>query len=106
MKVIIYRDKETNKIIYEDDSYNHLKQFGMTDEEIEKGVKKLNSEKKNEVAEIIELDEIAMFYRDKSHNEYAKQMQAFEIMEYTLNDLSDQINEYIQNAKKAYNIED
>lgn len=106
MKVIIYRDKETNKIIYEGDSYNHLKQFGMTDEEIEKGLKKLNSEKKSEVAEIIELDEIAMFYRDKSHNGYARQIEAFEDMEYKLSELSDQINEYIRNAKKAYKLED
>lgn len=66
MKVIIYRDKETNNIIRESEDYDILKKYGSTEQQIEATVKKFNSTQKVHIAEIIELDEVAQFYREKN----------------------------------------
>lgn len=103
MKVVIYREKATNKIIRESDDYNRLKNNGETDEQIEERIQQFNSRQENVISEIIELDEVAQFYREKKENERAQQIGALEDMKYDLTELAAQIDEYIRNAKRHIN---
>lgn len=75
MKVIIYRDKETKKIVRDGgDDYERLKERGKTDEDIAALVEEFNArENCPQTVEIVELDE-----------------------------LSRMIENYIDEAKKAY----
>ena len=104
MKVIIYRDKETKKIVRDGgNDYERLKERGKTDEDIAALVEEFNGrENRPQIAEIVELDEIAEFYRTLKLNAYREQLNDFEFMEDRLDELSRMIENYIDEAKKAY----
>ena len=108
MKVIIYRDKETKKIVRDGgDDYERLKERGKTDEDIAALVEEFNGRKNRpQIAEIVELDEIAEFYRALKLNAYREQLSDFEFMEDRLDELSRMIENYIDEAKKAYKEEE
>lgn len=104
MKVIIYRDKKTKKIVRdENDSYEQFKERGKTDEELAALVKEFNArENCPQTVEIVELDEIAEFYRTRKLNAYKEQIDDLELMDGTLYELSRIIENYIDEARKAY----
>ena len=51
---------------------------------------------------IVELDEVAEFYRTRKLNAYKEQLNDFAFMEDRLDELSRMIESYIDEAKKAY----
>ena len=104
MKVIIYRDKETKKIVRDaGDDYERLKEWGKTDEDIAALVAEFNGrENCPQIVEIVELDEIAEYYRTRKLNAYKEQLNGFAFMEDRLDELSRMIENYIDEAKKAY----
>ena len=55
-----------------------------------------------QIAEIVDLDEIAEFYRTQKLNAYKEQLNDFAFMEDRLDELSRMIENYIDEAKKAY----
>lgn len=104
MKVIIYRDKETKKIVRDaGDDYELLKARGKTDEDIAALVEEFNArENCHQTVEIVELDEIAEYYMTQKLNAYREQLNDFAFMEDRLDELSSLIESYIDEAKKAY----
>ena len=104
MKVIIYRDKETKKIVRDGGyDYERLKERGKTDEDISALVEEFNArENCPQTVEIAELDEIAEYYMTRKLNAYREQLNDFEFMEDRLDELSRMIKNYINEAKKAY----
>lgn len=104
MKVIIYRDKKTKKIVRDENySYEQFKERGKTDEELAALVKGFNArENCPQTVEIVELDEIAEFYRTRKLNAYKEQIDDLELMDGTLYELSRIIENYIDEARKAY----
>ena len=104
MKVIIYRDKETKKIVRDGgNDYERLKARGKTDEDIAALVKEFNGrENCPQTVEIVELDEVAEYYRTKKLNAYKEQLNDFAFIEDRLNELSRMIENYIDEAKQAY----
>lgn len=106
MKVIIYRDKETKKIVRDrGDDYERLKERGKTDEDIAALVEEFNGrENCPQTVEIVELDEVAEYYRTRELNAYKEQLNDFAFMEDRLDELSRMIESYIDEAKKAYKI--
>lgn len=83
MKVIIYRDKETKRIVRDaGDDYELLKARGKTDEDIAALVEEFNSrENCPQTVEIVELDEVAEYYRTRKLNAYKEQLNDFAFME-------------------------
>lgn len=75
MKVIIYRDKETKRIVRDaGDDYELLKARGKTDEDIAALVEEFNGrENCPQTVEIVELDEVAEFYRTQKQNRRGKE---------------------------------
>lgn len=108
MKVIIYRDKETKKIVRDGgDDYERLKERGKTDEDIAALVEEFNArENCPQTVEIVELDEIAEHYMTRKQNAYREQLNDFAFMEDRLDELSRMIENYIDEAKKAYKEEE
>lgn len=104
MKVIIYRDKGTKKIVRDGgDDYERLKERGKTDEDIAALVEEFNARKNcPQTVEIVELDEIAEYYMTRRLNAYKDQLYDFATMENILGELSRMIEDYINDAKKAY----
>lgn len=104
MKVIIYRDKETKKIVRDGgDDYERIKERGKTDEDIAALVKEFNArENCPQTVEIVELDEIAEYYMTQKLNAYREQLNDFAFIEDRLDELSRMIESYIDEAKKAY----
>lgn len=104
MKVIIYRDKETKQIVRDaGDDYERLKERGKTDEDIAALVEEFNGrENCPQTVEIVELDEIAEYYMRRKLNAYRDQLNDFAFMEDRLDELSRMIENYIDEAKKAY----
>lgn len=104
MKVIIYRDKITKKIVRgPDNDYERLKERGKTDEDIVALVEEFNGrENCSQTVEIVELDEVAEYYRTQKLNAYKEQLNDFAFMEDRLDELSRMIENYIDEAKKAY----
>ena len=104
MKVIIYRDKETKQIVRDaGDDYELLKARGKTDEDIAALVEEFNGrENCPQIVEIVELDEVAEFYRTRKLNAYKEQLNDFAFMEDRLDELSRMIESYIDEGKKAY----
>lgn len=104
MKVIIYRDKETKKIVRDGgDDCERLKERGKTDEDIAALVEEFNArENCSQTVEIVELDEIAEYYMTQKLNAYRDQINDFAFMEDRLDELSRMIESYIDEAKKAY----
>ena len=104
MKVIIYRDKETKKIVRDSgDDYERLKERGKTDEDIAALVEEFNArENCPQIVEIVELDEIAEYYMARKLNAYREQLNDFAFMEDRLDELARIIKNYIDEAKKAY----
>lgn len=103
MKVIIYRDKETKKIVRDaGDDYELLKARGKTDEDIAALVEEFNGrENCPQTVEIVELDEVAEYYRTRKLNAYKEQLNDFAFMEDRLDELSRMIENYIDACKKA-----
>ena len=108
MKVIIYRDKETKKIVGDGgDDYEWLKERGRTDEDISALVEQFNArENCPQTVEIVELDEVAEYYRTRKLNAYKEQLNDFAFMEDRLDELARMIENYIDEAKKAYKEEE
>ena len=108
MKAIIYRDKATNQIERDaGDDYERLKACGKTDEDIAMLVKEFNGrENCPQIVEIVELDEVAEFYRTQKLNAYKQQLNDVSFMEDKLDELSRMIENYIDEAKKAYKEEE
>ena len=104
MKVIIYRDKETKQIVRDGgDDYEQLKARGKTEEDIIALAEEFNShENYTQTVEIVELDEIAEFYRTQKLNAYKEQLNDFAFMEDRFYELSRMIENYIDEAKKSY----
>ena len=103
MKVIIHRDKQTKKIVDEFDEYGRLEKAGKTEAEIASLIKEYNKrEDYPQTAEIVELDELAKFYRQRKLNAYKDQINDFAFMEDRLDELSRMIENYIDEAKKVY----
>lgn len=104
MKVIIYRDKETKKIVRDGgDDYERLKECGKTDEDIAALVEEFNArENCPQMVEIVELDEIAEYYMTRKLNAYREQLNDFAFIEDRLDELSRMIESYIDEAKEAY----
>lgn len=85
------------------DDYERLKERGKTDEDIAALVEEFNARKNcPQTVEIVELDEIAEFYRTRKLNAYREQLNDFAFMEDRLDELSRMIENYIDEAKKAY----
>lgn len=103
MKVIIRRDKQTKKIVDEFDEYGRLEKAGKTEAEIASLIMEYNKrEDYTQIAEIVELDELAEFYRQRKLNAYKDQINDFAFMEDRLDELSRMIENYIDEAKKVY----
>lgn len=103
MKVIIHRDKQTKKIVDEFDEYGRLEKAGKTEAEIASLIKEYNKrEDYPQTAEIVELDELAKFYRQRKLNAYKDQINDFSFMEDKLEELASEIRDYIEEAKKVY----
>ena len=103
MKVIIRRDKQTKKIIGDFGEYEILNKGGKTEADIYARVEAFNKQKFHEsIAEIVELDEVAEFYRTRTLNAYKDKLNDFEFMADKLDELSRMIEDYIDEAKKAY----
>lgn len=104
MKVIIYRDKETKQIVRDGgNDYERLKERGKTDEDIAALVEEFNARKNcPQIVEIVELDEVAEYYMTRKLNAYREQLNDFAFMEDKLDELSRMIENYIDEAKKAY----
>jgi len=104
MKVIICRDKETKKIVRDGgDDYEQLKARGKTEEDIIALVEEFNShENYTQTVEIVELDEIAEYYRTQKLNAYKERLNDFAFMEDRIYELSRMIENYIDEAKKSY----
>ena len=80
-----------------------LKAHGKTDEDIAALVEEFNSRKNcPQSVEIVELDEIAEYYMTRKLNAYREQLNDFAFMEDRLDELSRMIENYIDEAKKAY----
>nr|DAR72591.1 MAG TPA: hypothetical protein [Caudoviricetes sp.] len=103
MKVIIHRDKQTKKIVDEFDEYGRLEKAGKTEAEIASLIMEYNKrEDYTQTAEIVELDELAEFYRQRKLNAYKDQINDFAVMEDKLEELASEIRDYIDEAKKVY----
>lgn len=102
MKVIIHRNKETKKIVNDLDEYDKLIKQGRTEAEIRTMVEAYNHKDRAETVEIVEIDEVAEFYRTRKLNAYKDQLYDFATMENILGELSRMIEDYIDDAKKAY----
>lgn len=103
MKVIIHRDKQTKKIVDEFDEFGRLEKVGKTEVEIASLVEEYNKrEDYPQTAEIVELDELAEFYRARKLNAYKAQINDFSFMEDKLEELASEIRDYIEEAKKVY----
>ena len=103
MKVIIRRDKQTKKIIGDFGEYERLNKRGETEADIYARVEAFNKQKfHGSIAEIVELDEVAEFYRTRTLNAYKEKLDDFEFMADKLGELSRMIEDYIDEAKKAY----
>lgn len=102
MKVIIRRDKRTKKIIGDFGEYEILNKEGKTEADIYARVEAFNKKFHEATAEIVELDEVAEFYRTRTLNAYKENLKDFEFMADKLDNLSRMIEDYIDEAKKAY----
>ena len=82
------------------DDYELLKARGKTDEDIAAFVEEFNGrENCPQTVEIVELDEVADFYRTRKFNAYREQLNDFALMEDRLDELSRMIENYIDDAK-------
>lgn len=103
MKVIIHRDKQTKKIVGEFNEYGRLEKAGKTEAEIASSVEEYNKrEDCPQTAEVVELGELAEFYRQRKLNAYKDQINDFAVMEDKLEELASEIRDYIEEAKKVY----
>lgn len=67
MKTIIYRNKQTNKIVQETDEYQKMLSEGKNEEQIQALVNTFNeSNNSPNIAEIVELSELDEFYRNQN----------------------------------------
>ena len=104
MKVIIYRDKETKKIVRDGgDDYELLKARGKTDEDIAALVEEFNSrEDCPQTVEIVELNEIAEYYMTRKLNAY-RSLGSRQILRNTVNMNMTQSVKTVSFTEKALN---
>ena len=102
MKVIIHRDRQTKEIVNDLDEYDRLERQGKTEAEIRTMVEAYNHKNLAYTVEIVEIDEVTEFYRTRKLNAYEEQVYDFEFMADKLDELSRMIEDYIDDAKKAY----
>lgn len=100
MKAIIRIDRESNKIVGDYDDYEGLKNKGKTDAQIEVAVKTFNACGCNMYAKIIELNEVAEFYKNRSKISYNAILDKFEDIKSTINSVEEEIREHIKHATK------
>lgn len=101
MKKIIYRVRATGKISHDGDYDEYLRRC-KTEQALVDNLTKFNEVNPTCFAEIVEIDEVAEFYRTRTLNAYKENLKDFEFMADKLDDLSRMIEDYIDKAKKAY----
>ena len=102
MKAIIRRDRVTGKIVNDLGEYERLAELGKTDEEITGLVDRFNenSKDKDRTAELIELDEVAQFYKGQQEERRAEKFADLEIIAERLQDLACELEGTIRRMKR------
>ena len=101
MKVIIFRNKYTNEIETENDLYAKYIAEGKTEEEIVAMVEKHNSnENFSKYAEIIELDEVSEFFRERNLDSNKWKMEQLHYLRNTFRALMASVDVYIEETEK------
>lgn len=100
MKAIIRRDRETGKIVYDLGEYERLAELGKTDAEIAEMAEQFNEKSKEHTAELIELDEVAQFYKEQQEKRRAEKFADLEIIAERLQDLACELDGVIRRMKR------
>ena len=102
MKAIIRRDRATGKICGDLGEYERLAELGKTDEEITGLVDRFNENSKDidRTAELIELDEVAQFYKEQQGERRAEKFADLEIIAERLQDLACELEGTIRRMKR------
>lgn len=102
MKAIIRRDRTTGAIVDDLGEYESLKAQGRTDEEIAGLVDEYNERNKDKdrIAELVELGEVAQFYKAWHEERSADEFSELEFVAERLQDLASEIDEIIRRMKR------
>lgn len=100
MKAIIRRDIATGKIVYDLGEYERLAELGKTDAEIAEMVEQFNEKSKEHTAELIELDEVAQFYKARKEERRAEQFYDLELIADKLQDLACELEGIVRRMKR------
>lgn len=102
MKAIIRRDRTTGAIVDDLGEYELLTVQGKTDEEIAGLVGEYNekSKDKDRIAELVELDEAAQFYKARHKERSADEFSKLELVAESLQDLASEIDGIIRRMKR------
>ena len=102
MKAIIRRDRTTGAIVNDLGEYELLTAQGKTDEEIAGLVGEHNEKGKDKdrIAELVELDEVAQFYKARYKERSADEFSELEFVAERLQDLSSEIDGIIRRMKR------
>lgn len=100
MKAIIYRLRATGKMLEDNGEYELLRAQGKTDKEIAAMVESGNSRAKDRdlstYAELVELDELAQFYKNKQKERRDDDICALADMRDRLQDLASDLEAYVR----------
>lgn len=102
MKAIIRRDMTTGAIVDDLGEYERLTAQGKTDEEIAGLVGEYNERNKDKdrIAELVELDEVAQFYKAWHEERSADEFSELELVAERLQDLASEIDGIIRRMKR------
>lgn len=102
MKTIIRRDIATGKISCNLGEYEFLIEQGKTDEEIAEMVVRFNESgyDTDRTAELIELDEVAQFYKEQQDERRAEIFADLEVIAKRLQNLADDLEGAIKRVKR------
>lgn len=102
MKAIIRRDRTTGAIVDDLGEYEFLTAQGKTDEEIAGLVGEHNEKGKDKdrIAELVELDEVAQFYKAQHEEMSADEFSELEFVAERLQDLASEIDGIIRRMKR------
>ena len=103
MKAIIYRSRATGKIVDDKGEYELLRVNGKTDKEIAELVEAHNSREENKnlgtLVELVELDELAQFYKNKQKERRDDDIYTLADMRDRLQDLASEFEGYVRRLK-------
>lgn len=103
MKAIIYRSRATGKIVDDKGEYELLRVRGKTDKEIAAMVESNNSRAKDEdlgtFVELVELDELAQFYKNKQKERRDDDIYTLADMRDRLQDLASEFEGYVRRLR-------